>query len=120
MKYKDFLRRYGLTNNEVISVLQPHFPKFTKIQCSMLSHPDDYGVRLDAKAERILKNHASGKGVQPKPSTQGKVKRTKSHRLSVRLDGQCYDMVRNKMREKGSESVQSYLENLIKETANAD
>lgn len=54
MKYTTYLKKSGLTNNEVIELLKPHFPKFSKIQCSMLSHPEEYGVQLTAQAKKLL------------------------------------------------------------------
>ena len=54
MKYTTYLKKSGMTNNEVIELLKPHFPKFSKIQCSMLSHPEEYGVQLTAQAKKLL------------------------------------------------------------------
>ena len=50
-----------------------------------------------------------------KPRKKREVKRTKTRRLSVRLDDESYDMVKNKMLQEGSDSVQSFLEKLLKE-----
>ena len=69
MKYTDYLKKSGLTNNEVIELLKPHFPKFSKIQCSMLSHPEEYGVQLTSEAKRIL------------PALPSKPKKAKSSKM---------------------------------------
>lgn len=53
-KFSKHLEKAGLTNREVVELIQPHFPKFTKIQCSMLAHPDQYGVQLTPEAKKYL------------------------------------------------------------------
>lgn len=66
MKYTTYLKKSGMTNNEVIELLKPHFPKFSKIQCSMLSHPEEYGVQLTPEAKKYLPALPS-KPKKPKP-----------------------------------------------------
>ena len=66
-KFSKYLEKAGLTNREVVEILQPHFPKFTKIQCSMLTHPDQYGVQLTPEAKKFLPVPPSKpKGCKPK------------------------------------------------------
>ena len=105
MKYADYLKKSGLTNKEVVALLNPHFPKFTKIQCSMLCHPEEYGVQLTAKARALL----------PALSSKPRVKRSKPNRLVVYLNESDFGKVKEKMSEGGFETVQSFMESLLQE-----
>lgn len=112
-KYRAALK---LSNNDIISAVQQKHPGFTKIQCAMINNPNRYGVQLTAEAERLVADkfgYADGLSVKPKKKRE--VKRAKTKRLSVRLDDASYDRVKNKMQQEGSESVQSFLEKLLKE-----
>lgn len=102
MKYAEYLKKTGLTNKEVIALLNPHFPKFTKIQCSMLTHPDQYGLQLTAAAKAKL---------PPVPTKQA-AKRKKPNRLVVYLDDEQYTRL---MAKKGGASTQQYLESVLTE-----
>lgn len=110
-KYRAALQ---LSNNSIIETLKPKYPGFSKIQCSMINNPERYGVQLLPEAERLLVaelGYADGLSVKQKKKRE--VKRAKSRRLSVRLDEASYDRVKSKMREEGSESVQSFLEKML-------
>ena len=114
-KYRAALK---LTNNDIINTVQQKHPGFTKMQCCMVNNPERYGVQLTQDAERLLVDkfgHAEGLSI--KQRKRSPVKRTKSRRLSVRLDDATYDRVKNKMQERGSESVQSFLEEILAEIA---
>lgn len=112
-KYRAALK---LSNNDIIGAIQAEHPGFTKIQCAMINNPKRYGVQLTADAERLVADkfgYADGLSVKPKKKRE--VKRTKTKRLSVRLDEASYDRVKNKMQQEGSESVQSFLEKILNE-----
>lgn len=113
--YGKYRAALSLSNNDIISAVQGNFPGFSKIQCSMINNPERYGVRLTDDAERVLANkfgYADGLSIKQKKKRE--VKRAKTHRLSVRLDEAGYDRVKNKMQQKGSESVQSFLEEILR------
>ena len=111
-KYRAALK---LSNNDIIAVVKKLCPGFTKIQCSMINNPARYGTQLTKAAEEALvDNYGYAEGLSIKKRRKGRVKRTKTNRLTVRLDDASYDRVKNKMQQRGSESVQSFLEEIIK------
>lgn len=99
MKYVKYLAATGMTNNDVIAILQPHFPKFSKIQCSMIANPDKYGVQLTAKAAALLP-----------PTPRKPQKRKGGKRVTVYLDEASYNAIKERA---GAESPRQYLENII-------
>lgn len=109
MDYNKFREKHGIDNNAMIELLMEHYPSYSKIVQSMINHPEKYGVRLLPEAERKLKEHFAPKG-EKKPE----VKRSKGNIMLVRLDDASYDMAKDKMREKGFQSVQDFLEEIIK------
>ena len=68
----------------------------------MLTHPEQYGIELSAKARKLLPPLPS----KPKP------KRTKPNRLVVYLDDEQYARL---MGAKGETSTQQFLETILKE-----
>ncbi len=100
MNYSEYIKKMGLTNRQVIEILNPHFPKFTKAQCSMVAHPDEYGVQLTPAAFAKL----------PPLPKKPKPKRAKPNRLVVYLDDEQYARL---MAAKGEGSTQDYLEKII-------
>lgn len=113
--YAAYRRSVNISNGDIIRVLSPVYPHFSKVQTTMINNSDKYGVRLTKEAEQLLaEEFGYGVGLEVKPKKKRSVKRAKSHHLSVRLDDQCYDMVREKMRQKGCTSVQSFLEEMLK------
>lgn len=109
MDYNKFRKKHGIDNNAMIELLAKHYPAYSKIVQSYINHPEKYGVRLTVEAERIVRE-----AFAPKTTTERKVKRNKSNVLLVRLDDAAYDMVKDKMRENGFQSVQEFLEETIK------
>ena len=105
MTYNEYRQKSGLTNKEIISLLRPHFPKFSKVQCSMLSHPEIYGVEISPKALKLL---------PPLPGKKAPAKRSKPNRLTVRLNDADYALVDALIRQNGG-SAQSFLEEALKE-----
>lgn len=99
MNYPDYIKKMGLTNRQVIEILNPHFPKFSKAQCSMIAHPEDYGVRLTAAAVSKLP-----------PLRKATPQRKKPNRLVVYLNDELYALL---LEAKGEASTQDYLEKLI-------
>ena len=109
MDYNKFRKKHGIDNNAMIEVLREHYPSYSKMVQSIVNHPEKYGVRLLPEAERKLRE-AFGTA----PRKNHKVKRAKNNALLVRLDDKAYDMVKDKMREKGFQSAQDFLEDMIK------
>lgn len=111
-KYKAAL---CITNNDIINAVRKRHPGFSKIQCSMINNQSRYGIQLTQSAEEaLIEEFGNAEGLTVKHKTKREVKRTKPRRLACRVDEQTYDMVISKMRERGSESLQSFLEEIIK------
>ena len=111
--YNKYRKAAGVSNNDIIAALSPAYPNFSKIQCTMINNAN-YGLRLTKEAELLLV-HAFGyhEGLDVNPPRERSVKRVKTNRLAVRLDDKDYDKVKNKMRQMGCTSVQSFLELLL-------
>ena len=62
------IEKYALTNdltpNDVIELVKPEFPKFSKVQYSMCKNPN-YGVVLAPKAVRALNKAHPAKKERP-------------------------------------------------------
>ena len=113
--YAKYRAALGITNNDIIGALKLEFPSFSKIQCSMINNPKRYGVQLTKEAETVLASQLGfADGLSIKRRKKPQVKRVKTNRLTVRLDDASYDRVKSKMQQRGSESVQSFLEELIR------
>ena len=112
--YNKYRQAAGITNNDIIAVLQEKYPNFIKVHCSMINNAEKTGLRLTAEAERLLaSNFGYHEGLDIKPPAKREVKRVKSNRLAVRLNDRDYDMVKSKMQEMGCKSVQSFFETLL-------
>lgn len=115
--YVQYRERVGISNTVMTRALNEAFPKFTKIQASMIASPEKYGICLTPEAETLLADkYGYEKGLNIKRPRKRKVKRQKSNAITFRLDDSTYDMVKNKMAENGFKSVQEFMENTIEKT----
>jgi hypothetical protein len=113
--YSKFRSSVKASNNDIINIVSKAYPGFSKIQCSMINNPERYGVRLTKEAEQLLiEEFNSGKGLDTKAKRSDPVKRTKTNRMSVRLDKETYDAVASEMRRSGAKSTQEFLERVLK------
>lgn len=102
----------------IIETLQPAFPKFTKVQLSLVRNPA-YGLQLSSEAVLLLK----GKGIAPPGKADQKSfkrtpKRSKTNRITVRLNDAQKVRLIEQVEQSECKSVQEYLEKLIQEKAN--
>ena len=104
MDYNKFRKKQGIDNNAMIDLLSKHYPSYSKIVQSYINHPEKYGVRLTAEAERIVRE-----AFAPKTATERKVKRNKNNVLLVRLDDAAYDMVRTRCAKTASRALRTSL-----------
>lgn len=100
MNLKNYLKRNHLSNNQAIEAIRAVFPKYSKITHSMIVNGDEYGVRLSAEAERIVKSLTPHK---PAP------KRRKRNRLVVRFDDAEYSRVKEAMTYWECSTAQDFL-----------
>ena len=107
------------TRAEIIEALKPTFPKISKAALSMASQ-EAYGVALSASARRTLQDiYPDVKCAQNGllvSLTRHPEKRSRSHRLSVRLNDEEYEKFQQKMSESGCNTVQEYLLKRLEET----
>lgn len=112
--YAKYRHNAGITNNDMIAALRENYEQFSKIQCSMINHPEKYGLCLTKEAERVIaEKYGYYKGLDIRPKRISQVKLKKSKRLAVVLSEEDYDKAKNKMQEMGCTSVQSFLEALL-------
>ena len=114
--YGKYRAALSLSNNDIIGAVKSKYPGFSKIQCSMINNTEKYGVQLSREAEQLLADkYGYAEGLSIKPRKKSQVKRTKTKRISVRVDEATYDMVKNKVAQSGSESLQSFMEKILSE-----
>ena len=111
--YGKYKAAVHISNNDIIDAVKKVCPKFSKIQCSMVSNPD-YGVQLSPDAEQaLIDNFGFADGLSVKGKKRRQVKRAKTRSFTVRLDSSSYDMVKIKMHQSGSGSAQEFIEKLL-------
>lgn len=112
MDYTDYCAFAGVTNAEVVRALRGKFPRFSKIQTTMISHPENYGVCLlpEAEAELIA---VYGPGPQSAAARPRPPKRRKPRRLVVYLSEEDYARFRSCLSASGCATIQEYLREMI-------
>jgi predicted DNA binding CopG/RHH family protein len=101
-------------SKDIVAALSAHYPKFSKVQVCMIRNPE-YGIRLTAKGERILKE----KNIILTPQKHKGAKRDQKQmpqrkRVSLRLSNADYEKLKESAKETGCKSIQEYLEMVIK------
>lgn len=103
----------GISNNDMIKAVHAQFPGFSKIQNSMCSNPEKYGVCLLPEAEKLLIDaFGNAPGLQTAdtaPAAPSRPKRTKPNRLVCYLTDEIYKSIREMMDEQGFTTVQEFL-----------
>lgn len=88
------IEKYALTNdltpNDVIELVKPEFPKFSKVQYSMCKNPN-YGVVLAPKAVRALNEAHPAK----------EKKRSRQNRITVWMNDFLYALFISGCEERG-------------------
>ena len=99
------IEKYALTNdltpNDVIELVKPEFPKFSKVQYSMCKNPN-YGVVLAPKAVRALNEAHPAK----------EKKRSRQNRITVWMNDYLYSLMLSKC-ESESRTMQDVAEMAI-------
>lgn len=113
--YNRYRREKGLSNNDMISCLRPHYPKVQKATMTMINNPDDYAVQLLPEAEMLLKKtFGFGKGLsicdRPRSSHGNK---NKPNRLYVRVDDSLMERVKALMSRMCFATTQDFVEAAI-------
>ena len=89
------IEKYALTNdltpNDVIELVKPEFPKFSKVQYSMCKNPN-YGVVLAPKAVRALNEAHPAK----------EKKRSRQNRITVWMNDFLYALFISGCEERGA------------------
>lgn len=101
MNIDKYLDKNGLTPNDVVELLRPEFPKFSKSTLSMCKR-ETYGVTLSSKAVGVLNAAHPLK----------KENRQKQHKLTVRLDDETFIRMQEICQASGA-TVQKFVEDAI-------
>lgn len=112
MNLADYLKTQGLSYGEAVQIIRSECPKFDKPLLSKCCKPDQYGVRLDIRAEDALTRGRSGTAEE---------RRRENRRLPRRVVCRFneYDFQRL-MLVKGKESFQTFLHRIINEYVEAN
>ena len=101
MNLEKYKAENDLTNNDIIDLVKPEFPKFSKVAMSMVNK-GTYGVVLAPKAVRVLS------AAHP----QKKEKRNRGNRITVWMNDFLYALFRTGCEERGL-SMQELAETAI-------
>lgn len=101
------------TNKAIIAELSKKYPKFTKVQLSMIRNPE-YGLQMASGALSDLRKA----GILPDDeNVPEKVKLRKRketrRRVTIRFDNEDFDRLLGSKKEK--ETIQSFIEKIVKE-----
>ena len=117
--YNEYRSVAGITTKQMVKTVSEEFPRFSKIQCSMISNPE-YGVCLLPEAEELLiSEYGYAPGLNKENTQEKKVvvrkpeKRKKRNRFVVRLDDSTAGRVWKMMRGLGYVKTQDFLEDAI-------
>ena len=94
--------------NPTVEALSERFPKFTKIQYTMVNNPS-YGVWYSKEAEKVLKE----KNLLPKKKRAEPKKKQK--RISLRFSEEAYKSIQETVAASGCKSIQSFFEQLVRD-----
>lgn len=90
MNLEKYKAENDLTNNDIIDLVKPEFPKFSKVAMSMVNK-GTYGVVLAPKAVRVLNN----------AHPQKKETRNRGNRITVWMNDFLYALFRTGCEERG-------------------
>lgn len=108
VRYRD---SKGLTNSQIVKAVSAAYPGYTKIQNTMVNNPDKYGVCLLPEAEKlIVEAYGEGDGIRIPGVKRRDCNRKKNNRLTVRLNDEMYNRVRDLMFRLRYDTVQDFLE----------
>ena len=88
MDYKRFRAEHELTSRDMIDTVRDVCPAYSKIQQSMVDHPDKYGLCLLPSLDRLLVSRFGPEGGGP---VKKQPARSKPHRLVVYLPDDLND-----------------------------
>lgn len=115
--YNAYIDAAGITASQFTRTIREQFPKFSKIQKSMVCSPERYGVQLLPEAEAaLIAAHGKAPGLacdpvkaEPEAPPKPKPARTKPNRLVVYLPDETNDKLRGLMKRRGYATVQEFL-----------
>lgn len=110
--YDHFRESKGISNNDMIQAIQTGFPRYSKIQQSMVNNPYKNGVCLLPEAEELLvKRFGAGPGlsISAKPN-KSHGNKAKPNRLTVRIDDALLAQLQSAMERLHFATVQDFIE----------
>lgn len=123
--YNLYRSEKGISNNQIIRIVSKEYRGFNKIQCSMISNPEKYGVCLIPEAEKLLIDsfgegsgllstvHGTQLGDTAESVRKKKPVRSKPNRLVVYLNNELNIRVRELMYSLKFDTVQDFLESAL-------
>lgn len=98
----------GIPARDLVEVVAAIYPKYDKTLHSKVEHGEEYGIRLRADAERALREHFA----PDRPSAARKPRRSKPHRVQVRLSEAVYSLLQQRL-ARSETTMQDLIEGLI-------
>lgn len=123
--YAAYIEAAGIKPGQFTGAIREQFPKFSKIQKSMICAPDRYGLQLVPDAEALLTarfgRHPGLACTDPRPARKKpRPVRSKPCRLVVYLPEDVNDRVRALMQRRGYETVQEFLCTILTNLVNIE
>lgn len=118
--YNSYRESKGIQNTDMVRAIRSAYPRYSKVQQSMVNNPEKNGVCLLPEAEAILvKEFGNGPGltisVKPKRSHSNK---DKPNRLYVRLNDDLCNRVEALMKVLSLSTKQDLIEAAIVQMCN--
>ncbi len=94
---------------EAVAVLKEKYDGFDKPLWSRCRHPEKYGVRLTAEAEKVLAKN----GVEIKRKRRDIRSKAKSNRITFRTSEAIFEALQRKAEKDGSVGMQEAMERAV-------
>lgn len=94
---------------EAVAVLKEKYHGFDKPLWSRCRHPEKYGVRLTAEAEKVLAEN----GVEIKRKRRDARSKAKSNRITFRTSSAIFDALQRKAMSDGNARMQDAVEKAV-------
>ena len=110
--YDHFRESKEISNNDMIQAIQTGFPRYSKIQQSMINNPYKNGVCLLPEAEELLvKRFGQGPGLSISArKSRNHENKAKPNRLTVRIDDALFSRLQSAMERLHFATMQDFVE----------
>jgi hypothetical protein len=117
--YAEYRVAKAIENSDMIRAVRAAYPKYSKMQQSLINNPEKNAVCLLPEAEQLLvKAFGPGPGLsisRPDPPKKNHDNKTKPKRLCLRVSEQMFDGVQACMEKMCFATMQDFLEAAVQQ-----